>query len=146
MPEVALVGAINCVPPFALLMLDPDAPSRQYPSLRSWLHWMVINANTTRKLHKETFDERRPLDRARMLMHCGVDICVLYMNKLHKELPGEAANLLINLFLVDSDEPGSTPFAKQVVRELHNRGVNMSFLRHIRRQLLEFLPAWLIHF
>ncbi|XP_037270645.2 protein D1 [Rhipicephalus microplus] len=52
MPEVALVGAINCVPPFALLMLDPDAPSRQYPSLRSWLHWMVINANTTRKLHK----------------------------------------------------------------------------------------------
>ncbi|KAH7983104.1 protein D1 [Rhipicephalus sanguineus] len=52
MPEVALVGAINCMPPFALVMLDPDAPSRQNPSLRSWLHWMVINANTTRTLHK----------------------------------------------------------------------------------------------
>ncbi|KAL1415230.1 hypothetical protein MTO96_029650 [Rhipicephalus appendiculatus] len=52
MPDVALVGAINCMPPFALLMLDPDAPSRQNPSLRSWLHWMVINANTTRRLHK----------------------------------------------------------------------------------------------
>ncbi|KAH6921130.1 hypothetical protein HPB50_027881 [Hyalomma asiaticum] len=51
-PAVSLVGAINCIPPFALLMLDPDAPSRENPSLRNWLHWMVINAHTTRRLDK----------------------------------------------------------------------------------------------
>ncbi|XP_050051686.1 protein D1-like [Dermacentor andersoni] len=51
-PAVALVGAINCMPPFSLVMLDPDAPSREHPTLRSWLHWMVVNAESTRRLDK----------------------------------------------------------------------------------------------
>lgn len=51
-PAVALAGAINCMPPFSLVMLDPDAPSRKHPTLRSWLHWMVVNANSTRRLDK----------------------------------------------------------------------------------------------
>ncbi|XP_065298022.1 protein D1-like [Dermacentor albipictus] len=51
-PAVALVGAVNCVPPFSLVMLDPDAPSPKHPTLRSWLHWMVVNAKSTRRLDK----------------------------------------------------------------------------------------------
>lgn len=49
---VRLKGAINCIPPFALVMLDPDAPSRKNAVARSWLHWMVVDARSTRKLHK----------------------------------------------------------------------------------------------
>ncbi|XP_065298814.1 protein D1-like [Dermacentor albipictus] len=51
-PKVALAGAINCTPPFALVMLDPDAPSRSGATERSWLHWMVVNAKSTTKLHE----------------------------------------------------------------------------------------------
>lgn len=54
----------------------------------------------------ETFKEWQPMNRARMLMYCEVDTCVLYTkSKLHKELPGEAANLLINS-LVRRPPPG----------------------------------------
>uniref|UniRef100_A0A023GAN6 Putative conserved secreted protein n=1 Tax=Amblyomma triste TaxID=251400 RepID=A0A023GAN6_AMBTT len=49
---VKLRGAINCIPPFALVMLDPDVPSRENPTERSKLHWMVLNVNSTRKLHE----------------------------------------------------------------------------------------------
>jgi large subunit ribosomal protein L35 len=28
---------------YTLLMVDPDAPSRENPVKRSWLHWMVVN-------------------------------------------------------------------------------------------------------
>ncbi|KAH7959804.1 hypothetical protein HPB49_013965 [Dermacentor silvarum] len=51
-PTVSLVGAINCIPPFALVMLDPDAPSRNDATERSWLHWMVVNAKSTTELHE----------------------------------------------------------------------------------------------
>lgn len=51
-PTVRLKGAINCMPPFALLMVDPDAPSRKKPTFRSWMHWLVLNANSTEKLHE----------------------------------------------------------------------------------------------
>ncbi|XP_072142958.1 protein D2-like [Dermacentor andersoni] len=51
-PKVALAGAVNCTPPFALVMLDPDAPSRSAATERSWLHWMVVNAKSTTKLHE----------------------------------------------------------------------------------------------
>lgn len=50
--SVALIGASKCVPPFALVMVDPDAPSRNGATQRSWLHWMVINARSTTELHK----------------------------------------------------------------------------------------------
>ncbi|XP_077510772.1 protein D3-like [Amblyomma americanum] len=49
---VRLRGAVNCMPPFALVMVDPDAPSRRRPTARSWLHWMVVNAKSTRRLHE----------------------------------------------------------------------------------------------
>ncbi|KAH6934022.1 hypothetical protein HPB50_019489 [Hyalomma asiaticum] len=50
--SVALIGASKCVPPFSLVMVDPDAPSRNGATQRSWLHWMVINARNTTELHK----------------------------------------------------------------------------------------------
>jgi phosphatidylethanolamine-binding protein (PEBP) family uncharacterized protein len=28
---------------YSLLMVDPDAPSRENPVKRSWLHWLVVN-------------------------------------------------------------------------------------------------------
>ncbi|TDG49417.1 hypothetical protein AWZ03_004100 [Drosophila navojoa] len=28
---------------YTLIMLSPDAPSREYPIYRSWLHWLVVN-------------------------------------------------------------------------------------------------------
>ncbi|KAK8756879.1 hypothetical protein V5799_000420 [Amblyomma americanum] len=51
-PEVSLKGAINCMPPFALVMVDPDVPSREQPTERSRVHWMVLNANSTERLHE----------------------------------------------------------------------------------------------
>ncbi|VDM23834.1 unnamed protein product [Toxocara canis] len=36
---------------YTLILTDPDAPSRQNPTLREWLHWLVINIpgnNTSR--------------------------------------------------------------------------------------------------
>lgn len=51
-PTVRLKGAINCMPPFALVMVDPDAPSRSDPKFRSWMHWLVLNANSTERLHE----------------------------------------------------------------------------------------------
>lgn len=52
-PKVCLHNAsFECDPPFALLMVDPDATSRQNPQFRSWLHWIVVNVNATEKLHE----------------------------------------------------------------------------------------------
>jgi hypothetical protein len=28
---------------YTLIMLDPDAPSREQPKFRNWLHWMLVN-------------------------------------------------------------------------------------------------------
>ncbi|KAF9414806.1 hypothetical protein HW555_007386 [Spodoptera exigua] len=28
---------------YTLMMIDPDAPTRQDPTYRSWLHWLVVN-------------------------------------------------------------------------------------------------------
>ncbi|XP_064459467.1 protein D3-like [Ornithodoros turicata] len=28
---------------YTLVMVDPDAPSRQNPKMRHWLHWLVVN-------------------------------------------------------------------------------------------------------
>jgi large subunit ribosomal protein L35 len=28
---------------YLLMMVDPDAPSRDNPIKRSWLHWLIIN-------------------------------------------------------------------------------------------------------
>lgn len=52
-PTVCLRNvSVGCEPPFALLMVDPDATSRQNPQFRSWLHWIVVNVNSTEKLHE----------------------------------------------------------------------------------------------
>ncbi|XP_075541382.1 protein D3-like [Dermacentor variabilis] len=51
-PTVCLNASVECEPPFALLMVDPDATSRQNPQFRSWLHWIVVNVNGTDKLHE----------------------------------------------------------------------------------------------
>lgn len=51
-PQVSLNGAINCMPPFVLVMVDPDVPSREQPTERSWVLWMVVNANSTERLHE----------------------------------------------------------------------------------------------
>ncbi|KAH7960071.1 hypothetical protein HPB49_016741 [Dermacentor silvarum] len=51
-PTVCLNASVDCEPPFALLMVDPDATSRQNPQFRSWLHWIVVNVNATDKLHE----------------------------------------------------------------------------------------------
>ncbi|CAN7990579.1 unnamed protein product [Ixodes hexagonus] len=29
---------------YTIMMLDPDAPSRKNPKYRSWVHWLVVNA------------------------------------------------------------------------------------------------------
>lgn len=50
-PTVGLKGTVNCAPPFALLMVDPDAPTRSNATLRSVMHWLVLNVNSTETLH-----------------------------------------------------------------------------------------------
>lgn len=51
-PTVLLKGAVNCTPPFALIMVDPDAPTRNNATLRSVLHWLVLNVNSTERMHE----------------------------------------------------------------------------------------------
>ncbi|KAL3185844.1 hypothetical protein MRX96_028730 [Rhipicephalus microplus] len=53
-PTVKLRGYLRCGPPFSLLMVDPDAPSRKQPTKPSvsTVHWMVLNANSDEKFHE----------------------------------------------------------------------------------------------
>ncbi|KAK8775575.1 hypothetical protein V5799_031081 [Amblyomma americanum] len=51
-PMVSLDGFLHCGPPYTLIMVDPDAPNKGNPTARSWLHWMVINAE-----HKSRFQD-----------------------------------------------------------------------------------------
>jgi large subunit ribosomal protein L35 len=39
---------------YTLMMVDPDAPSRDNPIKRSWLHWLVINIKGHETSHGET--------------------------------------------------------------------------------------------
>ncbi|KAH8039445.1 hypothetical protein HPB51_007323 [Rhipicephalus microplus] len=52
--SVSLDGATatECVPPFALIMVDPDAPTVNAATERSRVLWMVINAKSATELHK----------------------------------------------------------------------------------------------
>ncbi|KAM7282477.1 protein D1-like [Ixodes scapularis] len=36
--------AQDALPPYTLVMVDPDAPSASEPTYRSYLHWVVVNA------------------------------------------------------------------------------------------------------
>ncbi|CAN7985434.1 unnamed protein product, partial [Ixodes hexagonus] len=47
-PEVTF-DAQGQSPPFALVMVDPDAPSRSNPIYRSWLHWLTVNAPSSER-------------------------------------------------------------------------------------------------
>ncbi|RLN11531.1 hypothetical protein C2845_PM09G10090 [Panicum miliaceum] len=40
-PAVQIAGRANDL--FTLIMTDPDAPSPSEPSMREWLHWLVVN-------------------------------------------------------------------------------------------------------
>ncbi|KAK8775578.1 hypothetical protein V5799_031084 [Amblyomma americanum] len=51
-PTVSLNVPVDCEGPYALLMVDPDATSRKNPVFRSWMHWMVLNINSTEKLQE----------------------------------------------------------------------------------------------
>ncbi|XP_077535665.1 protein D1-like [Haemaphysalis longicornis] len=51
-PSVSISGKPACQPPYALFMVDPDAPSRSNPKARSWLHWMVLNSNDADALER----------------------------------------------------------------------------------------------
>merc|ERR1712032_1459277 len=51
---------------YTVVMLDPDAPSRDNPKCRSWLHWVVVNlegdAPTCDTLYWENVGEVRGTD------------------------------------------------------------------------------------
>ncbi|KAL6909756.1 hypothetical protein ACP4OV_001415 [Aristida adscensionis] len=40
-PAVQIAGRVNDL--FTLVMTDPDAPSPSEPTMREWLHWLVVN-------------------------------------------------------------------------------------------------------
>ncbi|CAL5052718.1 unnamed protein product [Urochloa decumbens] len=40
-PAIQIAGRSNDL--FTMLMTDPDAPSPSNPSMREWLHWLVVN-------------------------------------------------------------------------------------------------------
>ncbi|KQK18442.1 hypothetical protein BRADI_1g42510v3 [Brachypodium distachyon] len=40
-PAVQIGGGVGDL--FTLVMIDPDAPSPSEPSMREWLHWLVVN-------------------------------------------------------------------------------------------------------
>lgn len=44
-PYVKICGKCNKYHTF--LMVDPDAPSRENPTMRFWLHWMIVNNDET---------------------------------------------------------------------------------------------------
>ncbi|XP_077535663.1 protein D3-like [Haemaphysalis longicornis] len=43
-PTVKIPVEPPCDPPYTLIMVDPDAPSRATHENRTWLHWLVINS------------------------------------------------------------------------------------------------------
>ncbi|XP_062087359.1 protein MOTHER of FT and TFL1-like [Humulus lupulus] len=42
-PKAQILGPRNQANLYTLVMVDPDAPSPSEPSLREWLHWIVID-------------------------------------------------------------------------------------------------------
>jgi hypothetical protein len=63
-PTVVLRG-VEADAHYTLIMFDPDAPSPDQPSMRSWLHWLVTNVPGDR-LDQVSVRERRdrpPSDR-----------------------------------------------------------------------------------
>ncbi|KAK8762814.1 hypothetical protein V5799_025915 [Amblyomma americanum] len=51
-PQVKAKIPVKCMAPFALVMVDADAPSPYKPTARSRLHWLVVNANSSERLHE----------------------------------------------------------------------------------------------
>lgn len=42
-PAVKIPGARHANNLYTLVMVDPDAPSPSEPTLREWLHWIVVD-------------------------------------------------------------------------------------------------------
>ncbi|XP_057305965.1 protein D2-like [Hydractinia symbiolongicarpus] len=42
-PPSVVLDRANVNQYYTMIMLDPDAPSRDNPTQRSWLHWLVVN-------------------------------------------------------------------------------------------------------
>ncbi|PON49335.1 Phosphatidylethanolamine-binding protein PEBP [Parasponia andersonii] len=42
-PKVQILGPRNQTNLYTLVMVDPDAPSPSEPTLREWLHWLVVD-------------------------------------------------------------------------------------------------------
>ncbi|XP_044465857.1 protein MOTHER of FT and TFL1 [Mangifera indica] len=40
-PKITITGRSD--EPYALVMIDPDAPSPSEPSMREWVHWIVVD-------------------------------------------------------------------------------------------------------
>jgi len=59
-PKFTLTRA-NINGQYALMMVDPDAPSRKTPTARSWLHWLVVNIkNANVETGKEVIEYNPP--------------------------------------------------------------------------------------
>ncbi|XP_050552662.1 protein D3-like [Spodoptera frugiperda] len=42
-PPIWVLWSYTTAKYYTLMMIDPDAPTRQAPTYRSWLHWLVVN-------------------------------------------------------------------------------------------------------
>lgn len=68
---------------YTLLMLDPDAPTREFPSEKYWLHWMITDIKVSQLTLCEnhtldklfTFDERKKIDSREL--NCRLRLMVL---------------------------------------------------------------------
>ncbi|CAH1641270.1 unnamed protein product [Spodoptera littoralis] len=42
-PPIWVLWSYTTTKYYTLMMIDPDAPTREAPTYRSWLHWLVVN-------------------------------------------------------------------------------------------------------
>lgn len=65
---------------YLIAMVDPDAPSRESHSCRSWLHWIVGNIKVSRILHQSVLQNFFLTSQVELLL--SLKLCVCFVTYL----------------------------------------------------------------
>ncbi|GJM99863.1 hypothetical protein PR202_ga17002 [Eleusine coracana subsp. coracana] len=87
LPVIHIAGRANDL--FTLVMTDPDAPSPSEPSMREWLHWLVVNIPGGREPSQG--EEVVPYMGPRPPLGIHRYVMVLYQQKSRVAAPAPAA-------------------------------------------------------
>nr|ABW96232.1 ZCN9 [Zea mays] len=95
-PLVRISGRRNDL--YTLIMTDPDAPSPSNPTMREYLHWIVINipGGTDATKGEEVVEYMGP--RPPVGIHRYVLVLFEQKTRVHAEAPGDRANFKTRAF------------------------------------------------